>query len=189
MIFVNSRFFNVSSLSTQGIDYKINYDIELTNDIRAVLSAGVNQVLSYDAEVPGFGDISFAGGFIDKRSNNLSPGAVPRWRGLADLFVYAYNFSAGVTVQYVGEYQDDPNFTFGGLPRTVSDYTQVNLVLSYAFRDFGDELLDGLSVTVGIDNLFDVSPPFAAGAFADGYDTSTYSIQNRFVYGSISLEF
>ena len=50
-------------------------------------------------------------------------------------------------------------------------------------------LLGGTTLTVGCNDVFDTPPPFAAGAFNDNYDTSLYSIRNRFVYGAISKKF
>ena len=186
---VYSRFFNASSLSTQGLDYRIEYEHAFSENTHVSLSLAINQVLSYDAEVPGVGEISFDGAYIDKRSNNLSPGAVPQWRGLASAFFYLDRLSVGLTFQYIGSYADDPNFTYNGLPRTVDDYTRTNLVVEYEIGRHRSDFLNNLMVTVGVDNLFDNSPPFAAGAFADGYDTSLYTIQNRFVYCALSKKF
>ncbi|GHB98371.1 TonB-dependent receptor domain-containing protein [Cerasicoccus arenae] len=189
VVFVTSRFFNVSSLTTQGMDYEASYDRKLTEDIRMRLSMGVNQVISFEADVPGTGDVSFAGRYVDKRSNNLSPGAVPRWKGLASANLFVHQAMIGATVQYIGSYEDDPSFTLGGMNRTVESYTKVNLVAGYEFENTQYQLLNGTKIMVGVDNVFNTEPPFAAGAFADGYDTSLYSIENRFVYGSISKKF
>ncbi|WP_269538969.1 TonB-dependent receptor domain-containing protein [Cerasicoccus fimbriatus] len=186
---VNSKFFNASSLTTQGMDYTIEYERPLSTAVSMVTTLSVNQVISYEAVVPGVGNIDFAGNYIDKRSNNLSPGAIPKWRGLYTLFFFVYDASLGATVQYIGSYNDDSSFTAGNQPRRVSDYATLNLVATYEFKDSGSALLNGSTVAIGVDNVFNSSPPFAAGAFADGYDTSLYSIQNRFIYGSISKKF
>ena len=50
-------------------------------------------------------------------------------------------------------------------------------------------LLGGTTLTVGCNDVFDTPPPFSAGAFNDNYDTSLYTIRNRFVYGAISKKF
>ena len=50
-------------------------------------------------------------------------------------------------------------------------------------------LLGGTTLTVGCNDVFDTPPPFAAGAFNDNYDTSLYTLRNRFVYGAISKKF
>ncbi|WOO39860.1 TonB-dependent receptor [Rubellicoccus peritrichatus] len=186
---VFSQFFNASSITTQGLEYTVSYDHEVTDGFRIRTSLGVNQVLTYRADVPGIGDISFLGRYVDKRSNNLSPGAVPRWKGLATIFFFVRNFTFGTTVNYIGSYEDDPAFTTNGEGRTVDDFAALNLVAAYTFESSGSSWLDGLTATVGVDNVFDTPPPFAAGAFADGYDTSLYSIRNRFVYGALSKRF
>ncbi|WP_309399461.1 TonB-dependent receptor domain-containing protein [Cerasicoccus maritimus] len=189
ILLVNSQFFNASRLTTQGMDYTIEYSHDFTDAVTVVTTLTANQVLSYDAVVPGVGELNFLGNYIDKRTNNLSPGAIPRWRGLASVFAYVYDASLGVTVQYIDSYNDDPNFTAGNQPRRVNDYTTVNLVANYDFKDSSNMLLRNLTLTVGVDNVFDTSPPFAAGAYADGYDTSLYTIRNRFVFGSVSKKF
>ena len=37
-------------------------------------------------------------------------------------------------------------------------------------------------LTVGVNNVFDRHPPSVLGAFNDNYDTSLYSIRNRYYY-------
>jgi len=189
ILFVNSRVFNASELTTQGLDYRVDYAVDLTGDASLELSAGANQTLSYEARVPGAGTLDFAGRYVDKRSNNLSPGAVPQWKGLASAFLQWRRVDLGVTTEYISSYEDDANFTLGGAGRTVGAYARVNLVARVTVEDSACRPLNGTTFTVGVDNVFDESPPFAAGAFADGYDTSLYSIANRFVYGAVSKSF
>ena len=45
------------------------------------------------------------------------------------------------------------------------------------------------TLTVGMNNVFDRNPPFVAGAFENGYDESTSSIQGRFWYVSVKKRF
>jgi outer membrane receptor protein involved in Fe transport len=51
------------------------------------------------------------------------------------------------------------------------------------------KLLWGTTIRAGVNNVFDKYPPFDAAAFNDGYDTSTYSIRNRFWYVGINKKF
>ncbi len=55
--------------------------------------------------------------------------------------------------------------------------------------NFWQKLLWGTTIRIGVNNLFDRSPPFDAGTFNDNYDTSTYSIRNRFLYVGINKKF
>ena len=49
-------------------------------------------------------------------------------------------------------------------------------------------MLWGTTLTVGVDNAFDRQPPSVLGAFNDNYDTSLYSIRNRYWYVSLQQE-
>jgi iron complex outermembrane receptor protein len=50
-------------------------------------------------------------------------------------------------------------------------------------------MLWGTKLTVGVNDAFDRQPPSVIGAFNDNYDTSLYSIRNRFWYVSLTKKF
>ncbi|MBA3964008.1 MAG: TonB-dependent receptor [Chthoniobacterales bacterium] len=50
-------------------------------------------------------------------------------------------------------------------------------------------LLWDTKLTVGVNNAFDRNPPTVLGAFNDNYDTSLYSIRNRYYYVSLTKKF
>ena len=50
-------------------------------------------------------------------------------------------------------------------------------------------MLWGTKLTVGVNDAFDRQPPSVLGAFNDNYDTSNYSIRNRYWYVSLSKKF
>jgi len=50
-------------------------------------------------------------------------------------------------------------------------------------------MLWGTKLTVGVNNVFDRYPPSVIGAFNDNYDTSLYSLRNRYWYVSLSKKF
>ena len=52
-----------------------------------------------------------------------------------------------------------------------------------------ERMLWDTKVTVGVNNAFDRSPPTVIGAFNDNYDTSLYSIRNRYYYVSLTKKF
>ncbi len=124
------------------------------------------------------------------------------------------NGSTQVVDQF-GNPQDPANPVFSK-NRKVREYTTLDLQLSYTFKapeplttttaskdykgkavapapvrgaSLWQKILGGTTLTVGCIDVFDTPPPFAAGAFNDNYDTSLYSIRNRFVYGAVSKKF
>jgi len=109
------------------------------------------------------------------------------------------------------------DFNIGRL-RTVASYTTLDMQLSYEFvkpvidpapvyaKDSKDSknvmqatsaetsslwqrMLWGTKLTVGINNAFDRSPPTVLAAPNDNYDTSLYTIRNRFWYASFEKRF
>jgi iron complex outermembrane receptor protein len=54
-------------------------------------------------------------------------------------------------------------------------------------RDF--DLLEGLRVRLGIDNVFDREAPFAASAFNDNVDGRTHDLRGRYWYAMLTQEF
>jgi iron complex outermembrane receptor protein len=50
-------------------------------------------------------------------------------------------------------------------------------------------MLWGTKLTVGVNDAFDRQPPSVIGAFNDNYDTSLYTIKNRFWYVSLTKKF
>ena len=107
-----------------------------------------------------------------------------------------------------------PDYT--GRVRTVPSYITLDLQLSYEFAkpeaaslDYSKDAKDGKNViqtaannssiwqrllwgttlTVGVNNAFDRNPPSVLAAFNDNYDTSLYSIRNRYYYVALSKKF
>jgi hypothetical protein len=54
---------------------------------------------------------------------------------------------------------------------------------------FFQRMLWGTKIRVGVVNAFDRQPPTVLGAFNDNYDTSLYSIRNRYYYVGINKKF
>jgi iron complex outermembrane receptor protein len=53
--------------------------------------------------------------------------------------------------------------------------------LSYVFN-----ILNGLRLSMGVDNLFDKNAPFSASAFNDNIDARTHDLKGRFWYAKVS---
>ena len=117
---------------------------------------------------------------------------------------------------YTGATPTSPFFP-NGRTREVDSYITLDLQLSYEFvrpaaeapptyaKDSKDNknapvteaatpsiwmrMLWGTKLTVGVNDVFDRYPPSVIGAFNDNYDTSLYSIRNRYWYVSLSKKF
>jgi hypothetical protein len=49
--------------------------------------------------------------------------------------------------------------------------------------------LNGTTLTLGLQNVFDSDPPFVAGAFENNYDESLATIKGRFWYAQLKKKF
>jgi outer membrane receptor protein involved in Fe transport len=92
-------------------------------------------------------------------------------------------FGIFAAVNYVGPFQDQPDFDFDGVldydqhdTRDVKEFTTVNLQARYTG-------LQNVTFLVGVDNVFDEQPPFAVGdgdTDVYGYVQSQHSPRGRF---------
>jgi len=107
-----------------------------------------------------------------------------------------------------------PDFT--GRIRNVPSYITLDMQLSYEFvkpavepapyvkeskdsknvmqteatvASIWQRMLWGTKLTVGVNDAFDRQPPSVIAAFNDNYDTSLYSIRNRYWYVSLTKKF
>ena len=53
----------------------------------------------------------------------------------------------------------------------------------------GRAWLNGTTITVGMNNVFDLDPPFVAAALENGCDESTFDIKGRFWYVALKKRF
>jgi hypothetical protein len=119
----------------------------------------------------------------------------------------------GVPQSVVGGTLIQRDFRFS---RTVTSYITLDMQLSYEFvkpptepapyvkeskdsknapvteaatASIWQRMLWGTKITVGVNDAFDRQPPSVLGAFNDNYDTSNYSIRNRYWYVSLDKKF
>jgi hypothetical protein len=214
------------------------YEIPTERWGKFTFSGGWNHFFTWKAQAdPAAGYHNFLGDY-NNGTFPLAPGAIPfnkaflrgewEWKG----------FDFVSTVNYIGDFEDDPNFILGNdfvpgspgtnpgdpppanpsfiLHRRVTSYITLDMQLSYEWVKPPDEpapyvkeskdsknvmqteaatasiwqrMLWGTRLTVGVNNVFDRQPPSVIGAFNDNYDTSLYSIRNRYYYVSLTKKF
>ncbi|MDQ6625288.1 MAG: TonB-dependent receptor, partial [Verrucomicrobiota bacterium] len=121
--------------------------------------------------------------------------------------------SALANAQVVGGTDTFPQYD---IYRRVSDYITLDMQLSFEFRkaaggptaagadpksshgaqvasmdrgNFCQRMLAGIKLTVGVNNAFDRNPPTVLAACNDNYDTSLYTIRNRYYYIALNKRF
>jgi iron complex outermembrane receptor protein len=131
---------------------------------------------------PGDGgpQIDLAGTFRDEASEGL--GGIPEWKGQLGLHWKRDRWLASYEMHHVSAMDEVlPGTT---QTREIDSWTVHDMQVSYVF-----DVLSGLRLTLGIDNLFDAAAPLAASAFNDNIDARTHELRGRFWYTRISQRF
>jgi hypothetical protein len=121
----------------------------------------------------------------DGTKNFLNP-SYSRYRRVVDYITLdmqlSYEFKKPITEAAVTSYSKDAKDAKGGK----------NALAPVGGADngtFAERLLWNTKFTVGVVNAFDREPPSVLGAFNDTYDTSLYSIRDRYYYISMTKKF
>jgi iron complex outermembrane receptor protein len=231
LLAIDADFGNAGKRLVQGLDVTAVYEIPTERWGKFTFSGGWNHFFTWKAEPGAGGYHNFLGDYADT-TFPLAPGAIPFNKAFVRGEWEWRHFDFVSTVNYVGDFNDDPSFIFGNtrtddvtvltnnpsyrLNRRVTSYITLDMQLSYEFVKPADEpapyvkeskdsknvvqteaatasiwqrMLWGTRLTVGVNNAFDRNPPSVLGAFNDNYDTSLYSIRNRYWYVSLTKKF
>ena len=112
---------------------------------------------------------------------------IREWTTLDLIASYTFNLPAPVAQQEVAGYAKD-----GGKNVKMPDGKEKNVV-PISTAEYGAcgwrAWLNGTTFTVGMQNVFDSDPPFAGGAFGNGYDASLADVKGRFCYLQLKKRF
>lgn len=152
----------------------------------------------WDAGAIGRFDISASANINKEFADQLAPGSAilelqgtvgnaPKWRGQLGLVWSRNSWTANATVNYIDELRNiDPDPTI--VRRDVDAQTIVDLQVGYNVNDAASALLHGLSVRVGVQNLFGERAPFVDGRGL-GFDARNHEIAGRTVYVRLTKTF
>ena len=124
--------------------------------------------------------------FPDSTSNG-APRKIREWTTVDAIVSYTFNFpTPGADNQVAGMAKD------GGKSSASADDKDKNMmpVSTAMYGPCGWRAwVNGTTITAGMNNVFDLAPPFGAGAFENAYDESTFSIKGRSWYVSLKKRF
>ncbi len=112
---------------------------------------------------------------------------IREWTTLDLIASYTFNLRAPVAQQEVAGYAKD-----GGKNVKMSDGKEKNVV-PISTAEYGAcgwrAWLNGTTITLGMQNVFDSDPPFVGGGFGYGYDASLADVKGRFCYVQLKKKF
>ncbi len=183
---------NVGGFRARGIDVGLRYDTAAFGFGR--LGAGIDGTILVDLtqiQADGF-EQSYAGNYDQASGGSATqPGANPRYR-LTSFVRWAFDiYNAGLNFRYLPGFQEceggpcNVDSAEQPVERTVNDYKYFDLFA-------GVDLLSPLgatSVTAGINNLTDTTPPYIANGFLAESDAATYDYAGRSFYLRLTQQF
>jgi outer membrane receptor for ferrienterochelin and colicin len=173
---VNNTFFNLSSQEATGLDIALNHTLRLDSigDIR--LGLDWMYLIEFQKD-----DRDWTGEYQFPQY---------RWNAVAEWSRNAWAVTAWLN--YVGEFEDQPDFDFDGsldfdqyTTRKVDSMITLDLQVQY-------NTSNSFTYSLGVSNLFDEEPPFAVGDGNNdlyGYVQNVHSPRGRFLYGKATFRF
>ncbi|WP_119969736.1 MULTISPECIES: TonB-dependent receptor [Shewanella] len=181
---IDNRNINVGGVHSSGYDFNAQYSIETgIGDLSFVLDTTYYD--TYEITQADGSTIENAGWF--RRTSG--DGNFPEWKTNFNINLAQDNWSANWKIRYIGEAlepfdaNNDGSTDLDDLSdsRTVDSQTVHDARFTYYF--------DNVSTTIGVSNVFDQDPPYAATGFNDNTDPRTYATTGRHLYLGVGVKF
>ncbi|HEU4852908.1 MAG TPA: TonB-dependent receptor [Telluria sp.] len=173
--FLSSQPTNAAQQRVSGIDFGMLYDFNLFG-WKSGMTVDVSRLSRYDvAPFPGGDVIEYAGKITGGR------GSYAKWRSTAGLTAANGPWSGSYTVQYIGS-ADDINASPEDIGARAPSVAYHNLSAKYA-------VTKAMTVSFGVDNLFDKKPPYIQSWTDGNTDTMTYDLLGRRWHARVAYRF
>ncbi len=189
---INRRYENLNTRTITGYDIAVNYNLD-TSIGGFDLSVNGARTLKFDQEAGGDASrIVEAGANPDVLGTAVGDivgtNSIPEWQATASLKWKSNDklWGAGVFAKYVGEVDNTSvSRTEDGVTSFYEMESQTRVNTYVTRKDFMG--YEDLSISFGINNIFDEEPPLADTTF--GYDGSLHSSRGRYFYTSANFKF
>jgi len=176
VIDINQRPVNAAVETVSGLDLNVAYRFEMFG-LQARTNLDVTRLLKHE-------NTPFAGqptidlvGFITE-----DQGSYTEWRSNLDFNVAGDDWSATYSLRFIGSADDVNGGDFDPLGKSVPSITYSDIQGSYHFSD-------ELTISAGIDNLFDKEAPYLTSWNDANTDVMTYDLLGRRGYVSLKYNF
>lgn len=174
LVQVSATLQNIGERNVEGYDFSATYSRSFTGLGLLRMSADATHIDSFSDQFdPISPSIERAGTFSDEASGGL--GSLPDWKWNFSLSWQTDHWHAHYNLFHVSSLSEVVPLL--NTKRTIEAWTSQNANVTYR----GPKTA-WLSVTLGVRNLFDERPPFAASAFNDSYDGRTYDLTGRYFF-------
>ena len=183
-----NRLENLGSIKTDGVDLKGNWlspDWNWGHVSASVQSTWINEYKAVDAD----GNVATRAVGIE-----VSDSAIPEWQTNMQLGWGMGDFDVNWTVRYISSVKEDcTSATIAEVPGCLNP-EQENTLGSTTYHDLQANwkhafTVEGLDLTLGVNNIFGKEPPVCVTCSLNGYDAGTYDLPWAFWYVSANYRF
>ncbi|WP_460729103.1 TonB-dependent receptor [Lysobacter rhizosphaerae] len=183
-----NRLENLGSIKTDGVDLKGNWispDWNWGHLSASVQSTWINEYKAVDAD----GNVATRAVGIE-----VSDSAIPEWQTNMQLGWGMGDFDVNWTVRYISSVKEDcTSATIAEVPGCLNP-EQENTLGSTTYHDLQANwkhafTVEGLDLTLGVNNIFGKEPPVCVTCSLNGYDAGTYDLPWAFWYVSANYRF
>ncbi len=178
-VWVTNPARNIAGNWQDGADLRLDYVYDTRTWGRFNASIAGTYIHRYvQQSLPTTDPVDFSGTF-----NGTS--TFPRWRTFTSLDWNLHDWTIGASQTFI------PEVTDMGSPGTpkVDSYDSYDFRATYAFRSWSNRWLQGLRLTVGVNNVFSADPPFIGSEQDQFHDINTYDMFGRTFFVSASYKF
>ncbi|MBI5423540.1 MAG: TonB-dependent receptor [Opitutae bacterium] len=178
-VWLTNPALNIAGVWQDGADVRLDYVHDTKNAGRFNLTVAGTYIHSFVTQnLPTTPPFDFAGTFSGTST-------FPRWRTFTSLDWTFKSWTIGADQTLIPSVDD----VGGTSVAKVDSYQSYDLRASYAFKAWSNRWLQGLRLTVGVNNLFNVDPPFIASEQDQNRDINTYDMFGRTFFVSASYKF
>ncbi|WP_246068401.1 TonB-dependent receptor [Microbulbifer harenosus] len=170
---------NIGAREVRGVDASMRYQYQSKSLGLIRWSMNSSHMSSYLNQLaPGSPVEDLSGTFADAASGGA--GSLPEWKANTGIYWQRGRWEGGYTIHYVSDLEESFTLNDQAVTRTIDSWSTHDLQLAYGVPS-------GFRFAIGIDNLLDQAPPFAASAFNDNFDARTYDLTGRYCYTTFSF--
>jgi iron complex outermembrane receptor protein len=178
-VWISGQSVNIAGVWQSGADLELNYAYDLATLGRLAFKLNATYINEYYTQnVPTAAPTDF--------SDSYSGASVyPRWRSAFRADWTYKNLRLGVFHTYIPSMVD-----LGAVnPSPVAAYSQFDFQAAYSFTGSTNKWLQGLSLTIGVNNAFNEEPPFIFSEGNQSHDIVAYDPIGRMFYVTARYRF
>lgn len=171
---------NLGDRLISGIDFGASWHYTFDNFGTIATNLSATHLREYLSQISTLSQPQdLAGTFADAAADGN--GTLPEWKIHFSVYWQLAQWETAWSINHISPLSEIvPDL---GKERIISSWTTHDLQMSYLFSQ------DSARVTLGIDNVLDALPPFAASAFNDNFDSRNYDGTGRFWYAKLAYDF